>query len=737
MDAEQLRNRRDPATAADEVLPNPASICSVVQPIVRLDDLMVIGYEALARVDSEPLLPPDRWLARAQEAGLKTKLEILFLESASRLGNPPGDTLLFVNASPELVLDPSLVMLRSALPERLVIEITEQSAVDDYGEFKKLLARLDSNPVRFAIDDTGAGYSSLRHVIELSPDFLKLDRTLVRDIDRDARRHALVRALVAFAGEVGTSVIAEGIETSAELAGLIAAGVPLGQGYLIGQPGPAWPSVDDTLNKGRVRGSSNLGDLELEAALTRAQDPASACSAVVEHLFRLGQLIPSLYLEQNGHLRCVAQRGLWQVLDGLPPNAGITGRVWATGEPIAVDDVTQSPFYLEAVPGVVAEICVPIPVNGASVGALNVDSLAALPERTMQRLRSCASLLSNRLSALGWRPSDSAWQRAVQSSGAISGAAADNDAAAKILSTVLAASGMDSAGIVRTDREQPTLEEAIGPLAEALTNLDPRSLHALCHLVEGLSSCYTGSETTGLPYLGSESLREGGARAVVLLPLRANNVVLGALVLAHSRPMRLTPQLVEPLELLAGQAAATLKAVDLVEQLRRQAHHDGLTGLLNRVALERTLSGTTGQHTVLILDVDHFKQVNDVHGHLDGDHALRTLARGIIEALPEVPFFRLGGDEFTCVLPLSNSARAYEVAQTVRSVAREVLSRWSTAVSIGGAVSRPGDAPLDTLARADAALLWTKKHARGEMTLFDPDDEIAASRPRPALRVLA
>ena len=698
---------------------------------------MVIGYEALARVDSEPPLPPDRWLVRARDGGLRTKLELLFLESASRLGNPPGDTLLFVNASPELVFDPSLVTLRSALPERLVIEITEQSAVDDYGEFKKLLARLDANPVRFAIDDTGAGYSSLRHVIELSPDFLKLDRTLVRDIDKDSRRHALVRALVAFAREVGTSVIAEGIETSAELAGLIAAGVPLGQGFLIGRPGPAWPSVDDALNGARLRGSGRFRDPELETALSRATDPASACTAVVEHLFRLGRLIPSLYLEQNGHLRCVAQRGLWQVLDGLPPNAGITGRVWATGEPIAVEDVTQSPYYLEAVPGVVAEICVPIEVNGASVGALNVDSLAALPERTLQRLRNCASLLSSRLAALGWRPSDSAWQRAVQSSGAISGAAADHDAAAKILSTVAAASGMDSAGIVRTDRERPTMEAAIGPLAGTLINLDPKSLHALCHLVEGLSSCYTGSETTGLPYLGSESIREGGARAVVLLPLRANNVALGALVLAHSRPIHLTAQLVEPLELLAGQAAATLKAVDLVEQLRRQAHHDGLTGLLNRVALEGALSGVGEAHTVLILDVDHFKQVNDVHGHLDGDHALKTLARGISDALPEVPFFRLGGDEFTCVLPMSNSAQAKEVAQTVRSVARLVLSRWSTAVSIGGAISRPGDRPLDTLARADAALLWTKKHARGGVTLFDPDDEVAASRSRRNLRVLA
>jgi GGDEF domain-containing protein len=137
----------------------------------------------------------------------------------------------------------------------------------------------------------------------------------------------------------------------------------------------------------------------------------------------------------------------------------------------------------------------------------------------------------------------------------------------------------------------------------------------------------------------------------VLLPLRANNVGLGAIVLAHSRPMRLTADLVEPLELLAGQAAATLNAVDLVEQLRRQAHHDGLTGMRNRVALDRTLARPDeAVQAVLIADLDHFKQVNDRHGHLGADDALRTLARELAAALPDLPFYPLGGDEFTCVI---------------------------------------------------------------------------------------
>ena len=80
---------------------------------------------------------------------------------------------------------------------------------------------------------------------------------------------------------------------------------------------------------------------------------------VVEHLFRKGQLLPSVYLESHGHLRCIAQRGLWQVLDGMPGSVGITGKTWKDGHPVVVDNIRTHADYLEAIPGVVAEMCVP------------------------------------------------------------------------------------------------------------------------------------------------------------------------------------------------------------------------------------------------------------------------------------------------------------------------------------------------------------------------------------------
>jgi diguanylate cyclase (GGDEF)-like protein len=697
----------------------------VVQPIVRLDDRTVVGYEALARVHSVPDHGPDWWLTRSESFGTRTQLERLFLESAVRLGSPPSDALLFVNASPKTLAEPTLFALRESLPERLVVEITEQAAVDDYDLLNEQLEPWMSSGVRIAIDDTGAGYSSLRHVIELSPDFLKLDWTLIHDIDKDSHRHALVRALAAFAREVGTSVIAEGIETPAELAAIMEAGVPLGQGHLLARPGSAWPTVSAAWRP--IGSPSEAGpDTSLRAALSETLDAAAACEVVVAHLFRLGQVVPSLYLEHNGRLRCIAQRGLWQVLDGLPPGAGITGEVWASGEPMELRDVAASPSYLEAVPGVVAEICVPVTVDGVVIGALNVDSLSPLPQGTLRHLQDCAALLSRRLGTLGWHPQDSPWQRGVHGSIAISAAAADRDAAATILTTMLDASGMDSAGLVRTGVDGHRMQATIGPLAPTLQTMDGPSLASVCHLVDHLSSCYTGSETTGLPYLGSEILRAGGARAVVLLPLRANNLGLGAMILAHSRPMRLSADLVEPLELLAGQSAATLNAVDLMEQLRHQAHHDGLTGLGNRLALDQALDRLTGSpQTVLIADLDRFKRVNDRYGHVGGDEALRSLASQISAELPSLSFYRMGGDEFLCLFPKTDVAHATDVAEVVSAIGHGVLSRWGTSLSIGLAVPTSGDSPHQTLARADQALLWAKKHARGTVAV-SPVEQVGA-----------
>ncbi len=490
------------------------------------------------------------------------------VRAAARLGPPPEGRALFVNASPSTISDPAFLALRDELPERLVLELTEQEAVEDYDDLRGRLADWLGRGVRLAVDDTGAGYSSLRHIVELSPDYLKLDRELVKGIDEDPNRRALMRAVVAFAREVGTSVIAEGVETRAELDVLRDAEVHLVQGYLLARPGPPWPPVLRTgpassLLAGGGAGESAPGkggaEDRMREALARIDNVVEAGELVVETLFRRGHLMSSLYLERNGELRCVSQRGLWQVRDGLPGSAGITGRTWASGTPFVVEDVSSHPDYLEAIPGVVSEICVPILVNGESVGALNVESLTPLTRATAALTETVARLLADRLGLIGTNLGNTRWQRAAHASVSISGLLASRRLPQQVLYRVRDAAEMDSACLVVDDPEGQRAITAVGPLADSMTALDGDDLRALASLVGDIRSCYTAGDASSPGFVGTESLRAAGARAVVVLPLWAQRKRFGTLIVAHSRPLQLTGDRVEPLELLADHAAAVLQ----------------------------------------------------------------------------------------------------------------------------------------------------------------------------------
>ena len=119
-----------------------------------------------------------------------------------------------------------------------MLEITEHVRVDDYGQLLDRLGRLRRAGIRLAVDDAGAGFASLHHILKLCPDIIKLDIVLTRDIDRDPIKRALASSLVSFSRDVGGTLIAEGIETAAELQTLVELGVPLGQGYHLGYPSP-------------------------------------------------------------------------------------------------------------------------------------------------------------------------------------------------------------------------------------------------------------------------------------------------------------------------------------------------------------------------------------------------------------------------------------------------------------------------------------------------------------------
>jgi EAL domain-containing protein (putative c-di-GMP-specific phosphodiesterase class I) len=217
----------------DEILANRA-FAPVFQPVCDLASGHVVGLEALTRFVGAG---PEEVFGQAQLLGRLQELEIATLTAslaaAERL---PLDRWLSVNVSPGLLADTTtLQRLFASCQRQIVLELSEHEAVLDYGALTTSLKSLGSG-ISLAIDDAGAGFSSLRHILETSPTWVKLDIGLVRGVDADPARQALVAGLVHFAVQARISLIAEGIETRAELDTLKSLGVEFGQGFLMARP---------------------------------------------------------------------------------------------------------------------------------------------------------------------------------------------------------------------------------------------------------------------------------------------------------------------------------------------------------------------------------------------------------------------------------------------------------------------------------------------------------------------
>lgn len=212
----------------------------VFQPIFRMQDRRIVGYEALARFDGGPARPPDVWFREAAEVGLGLELELVPVRLAvAQLMRLPPDAYLSINLSHRTATAARLLdALGGSRLDRVVIEITEHEAVEDYDELATALKELRGLGARTAIDDAGAGFASLRHTLLLDPDIIKVDISLTRQIDIDRGRRALTAALSSFAEEMGMDIVAEGVETQAEMDALADLGVRFGQGFFLARPGP-------------------------------------------------------------------------------------------------------------------------------------------------------------------------------------------------------------------------------------------------------------------------------------------------------------------------------------------------------------------------------------------------------------------------------------------------------------------------------------------------------------------
>ena len=212
-------------------------------PIVYADTEDIFGYEALARGVMRSLRSPEVMFEVAQEADLIWELSRLCRSRAlegltSRL--KPGESL-FINVDPHDFADPTFAELEVDDPTRVVIEITERTAIKDYPKFKERLSSFRKAGFRFAVDDAGSGYAGLGSIANLEPDFIKLDISLINAIDTNFIKQNLVETMVKFATDHGAMVIAEGVERAEEFRTVRDLGVHLVQGFYLHKPSAPAP----------------------------------------------------------------------------------------------------------------------------------------------------------------------------------------------------------------------------------------------------------------------------------------------------------------------------------------------------------------------------------------------------------------------------------------------------------------------------------------------------------------
>ena len=211
------------------------------QPIVALDSREVVGYEALSRFAAEPRRGPEAWFAEAHEVGLGPELELWAIRKACERSEAlPKGVFMAVNVSPVTAERPDLLaLLAGCNVDHVVLEVTEHARVEDYPRFRVAISRVRELGASLAVDDAGAGFASLRHILELDAELIKLDGSLTRSLEADPRRRSLASALIEFGRESGASVLAEHIESELQLIELRRLGVKYGQGYHLGRPQPA------------------------------------------------------------------------------------------------------------------------------------------------------------------------------------------------------------------------------------------------------------------------------------------------------------------------------------------------------------------------------------------------------------------------------------------------------------------------------------------------------------------
>lgn len=209
------------------------------QPIFEYSTKSVIGFEALTRFQENKISEDTEGVFKIASAfGMAPQLELEVFKAAYEQFAPASDDqFLSVNLSPQTVESKAFCTRFPTLPKHpLVLELTEHEAVENYASLNKKLDTLTRSGAKLAIDDVGSGYASFKHVVELNPEIIKIDANTIRGINEKKNKQGLIKAFVAYGSFTGTKIIAEGVETEAELDMLLSLGVKFFQGYLFSQP---------------------------------------------------------------------------------------------------------------------------------------------------------------------------------------------------------------------------------------------------------------------------------------------------------------------------------------------------------------------------------------------------------------------------------------------------------------------------------------------------------------------
>lgn len=454
-------------------------------------------------------------------------------------------------------------------------------------------------------------------------------------------------------------------------------------------------------------------DLDHLRQRMQATTTLTACAhTVCDHLVAMGCPLPSLYLVRSGRLRCFGASGYFQVRDGFPPVSGVISATVRTGQPHIVD-VRSSDLYIAASDIVEHEVCVPIFLHDAPVGALNIESSSPLADDIVELATEVAGIFTQRMLELGGIPRPTGWQFVADQAARLVEIDSEHELFESTLEVALAISAADSGMVAVGNRlDGFTTVLSRGSLAGVLSSFPPGSLSAIGDWVDGPLSVYTVGAVEGEWFPGSQLLRQAGVGTVIVTALARGDEQLGYIMVTDRRGYAPATDVVEQLELLGSLASSTLSNARHLASLRDMARRDPLTGLGHNLAFGEALHRARLQderYAVLAIDVDHFKTVNDTHGHEQGDRVLRDVA-ATMESVVRThdALFRIGGDEFAAIVTVESADEAMTIADRLADAAR----RAGAPVSIGIAYSGAHGAS-DLYARADEALYIAKRAGRG------------------------